>query len=318
MTTVVRRSCLALLALYGAYAGLWGYLAPGSWYRSFPGFGMSWVAPFGPYNEHFVKDISAMFLGLAVLAVVAFCWIGTRMLTYLAGATWLTFNVLHTVYHLRHLDMFVPTQRSIGVLSLVLVVLLAALLLVPVREPLVPAPVDVRPRTGQRVVLAILFLAGVGTGFWAYFAPHAWYATFPGFGHSWLPQLGPYNEHFAVDVGGMFLGYAVLSLIAFIRVREVRVVRAAGVAWLVFNALHLIYHLTMLGMYRPADQVLNVVSLVILLVLPVFLLISTDRVRRTHVDRTQSRNAAAAGPVRVGSGRVPGHDAPGNGEQEGS
>jgi hypothetical protein len=73
MTTLVRRVCLALLALYGVYSGLWGYLAPNSWYRGFPGLGMRWVSPFGPYKEHFVKDINAMFLGMAVLAIAAFC-----------------------------------------------------------------------------------------------------------------------------------------------------------------------------------------------------------------------------------------------------
>jgi hypothetical protein len=133
--------------------------------------------------------------------------------------------------------------------------------------------------TMHRIALALLFLVGAVTGLWAYFAPHAWYVTFPGFGHSWLPQLGPYNEHLAADVGAMFLAFAVLSLIAFLRVRDVHVVRAAGLTWLVFNALHLVYHLRMLGMYRPVDQVLNVVTLVILLVLPLIVLFPAKRRR---------------------------------------
>ncbi|HEX4226189.1 MAG TPA: hypothetical protein VHZ97_27760 [Pseudonocardiaceae bacterium] len=313
MTTVVRRICLALLALYGAYAGLWGYFAPSSWYRGFPGLGVSWLPAFGPYNEHFVKDINAMFLGLAVLSVVAFCWIGSRSLTNLAGATWLTFNALHTIYHLRHLDMFAPSQRIVGVLALAVVLLLTAPLLVPSRQNPVPGH-----RRGQRIVLAFLFLTGAGTGFWAYFAPQGWYDTFPGFGVSWLPQLGPFNEHFAVDVGAMFLAYAMLSGLALLRVHDVVLVRAAGLTWLVFNVLHLVYHLTMLGMYRPVDQVLNVVVLVIEAVLPIFLLVSRNQSRGTHVNRTQSGTGTATRPARVGTGGVPGHDAAGNGQQEGS
>lgn len=129
----------------------------------------------------------------------------------------------------------------------------------------------------HRIALALLFVVGAVTGLWAYFAPHAWYTTFPGFGHSWLPQLGPYNEHFAVDVGAMFLALAVLSLVAFLRVRDAGIVRATGLTWLVFSALHLAYHLRMLGMYDRVDQLLNVVVLVILLVLPVLVLLPANR-----------------------------------------
>jgi hypothetical protein len=38
-------------------------------------------------------------------------------------------------------------------------------------------------------------------------------------------------------------------------------VRTTGLVWLVFNVLHLSYHLTMLGMYGRTDQVLNVIGL---------------------------------------------------------
>ena len=47
-------------------------------------------------------------------------------------------------------------------------------------------------------------------------APRHWFATFPGLGLSWLPQLGPYNGHFARDVGAFFLGLTVLGLRAWL------------------------------------------------------------------------------------------------------
>src|SRR5258707_688116 len=53
----------------------------------------------------------------------------------------------------------------------------------------------------QRGLLGFLAVTGAVTGLWAYVAPRNWYDTFPGMGLSWLPQLGPYNEHFAKDVG---------------------------------------------------------------------------------------------------------------------
>lgn len=316
MNTVARRTCLALLALYGACTGLWGYVAPESWYRRFPGLGMSWLPRFGPFNEHFVKDLNAMALGLAVLAIAAFCWTGTRSVTYLAGAGWLTFNGLHLIFHLRHLDMLGATDRIAGVVSLVLVVVLAALLLVPLRGT---APAEPgRPRIVDRAVFAVLFVVGAITGGWAYFAPGNWYATFPGFGRSWLPPLGPFNAHFAIDVGAAFLAYAVLSLIAFVRAGDVRVVRVTGLAWLVFNVLHLIYHLSMLGMYDRTDQVINVVGLSIVVVLPIIVLFRKKQGERgSHVDRTQSGTPAAAGRVGAGARRLPGVDPAGEGDQEG-
>ncbi|HEY2695745.1 MAG TPA: hypothetical protein VGJ45_09770 [Pseudonocardiaceae bacterium] len=313
MNTVARRICLALLALYGAYSGLWGYLAPDSWYQDFPGLGLHWVTPFGPYNEHFVKDINAMFLGAAILAVVAFVLIGAARLTCLAGATWTTFNAVHLAFHLRHLDMLGPTDRVAGTVSLVVVLVLSALLLIPLRtrEP-APGPA----RVDYRAVLALLALTGFGTGIWASAAPENWYATFPGLGLSWLPQLGPYDEHLAADVGAMFLAFGVLTAFAFVRAGDHRVLRVTGLSWLVFNVLHLIYHLRMLGMYRPTDQVLNAVLLSVLAVLPLFLLFATKKRGGSRVDGTESGTTASAGRVHAGAERVQGVDAAGNGDPQ--
>ncbi|HEY4456646.1 MAG TPA: hypothetical protein VGN81_20210, partial [Pseudonocardiaceae bacterium] len=291
MNTVARRICLALLAVYGAYTGLWGYLAPGSWYQDFPGLGLHWVTPFGPDNEHFVKDINAMFLGLAVLAAVASVQIGSARLTYLAGAAWSTFNVLHLAFHLRHLDMLGLSDRVIGTVALVVVLVFSGLLLVPLRvKESVPEPA----RVGHRVVLAVLVLIGFGTGIWAYAAPAGFYGAFPGFGLRWLPQLGPYDEHLAVDVGAMFLAFGVLAVFAFVRAGDQWMLRATGLSWLVFNVLHLIYHLSMLGMYRPTDQVLNVVLLSVLVVLPLFLLFPTTKRGGSRVHGTQSGTTTSA------------------------
>ncbi len=63
----------------------------------------------------------------------------------------------------------------------------------------------------HRSVLAVLGGSGAVTGGWAYAAPRRWYDTFPGLGMSWLPQLGPFNEHFVKDVGAMFLAMAAVT-----------------------------------------------------------------------------------------------------------
>lgn len=125
----------------------------------------------------------------------------------------------------------------------------------------------------DRISLVVIGLTSVYVGVFAYFATEAWYATFPGFGLRWLPQLGPYNEHLAKDAGAAYLSFAVLSLVALAYVRGQVVVRLVGAALLTFNLLHFVYHLTMLHMYEPRDQVLNVLVLGLTVVLSVVLVV---------------------------------------------
>ncbi|MFG2631925.1 hypothetical protein [Streptomyces sp. NPDC048473] len=87
----------------------------------------------------------------------------------------------------------------------------------------------------RRALLGVLALAGAYTGVWAYFAPRNWHARFPGFGRSWLPQLGPYNEHLSKDAGAMFLAPAVLTLFALRCVRNDMTVQITALVWLTFN-----------------------------------------------------------------------------------
>lgn len=119
--------------------------------------------------------------------------------------------------------------------------------------------------TLQRICLGFLALTGAVTGAWAYFGSRQWYDTFPGLGMSWLPQLGPYNEHFIRDVGAFFLALTVLSVLTLVHVANTTLVRVSASTWAVFNALHLVLHLQMLHHYSPRDQVLNVVALSTLL-----------------------------------------------------
>ncbi|GHH27507.1 hypothetical protein [Lentzea cavernae] len=129
----------------------------------------------------------------------------------------------------------------------------------------------------DRICLAFIGLTSAYVGVFAYFAPKAWYDTFPGFGLTWLPQLGPYNEHFAKDVGAAYLAFTVLSLVALANARKPAVVLLAGSALLVFNTLHFVYHLTMLHMYEPLDQALNVVTLSLIVVVSAILVIPARR-----------------------------------------
>ncbi|WP_243794624.1 hypothetical protein [Saccharopolyspora gloriosae] len=105
----------------------------------------------------------------------------------------------------------------------------------------------------------------------------SWHKNFPGFGLSWLPRLGPYNEHLARDSGAMFLALALFSALAVWRITDVVLTRIAGATWLVFNGLHLGYHLTMLHMYSARDQVLSMLSLAFLVALSLVPLLPAPR-----------------------------------------
>ncbi|WP_046315979.1 hypothetical protein [Mycobacterium sp. UM_Kg1] len=132
-------------------------------------------------------------------------------------------------------------------------------------------------RIVHRLALSYLTFFGLALGLWAYAAPRNWYETFPGMGMTWLPVLGPYNEHLVKDVGSMFLALGVLSAAALYYLSNRAVVVVAALSWSTFNVLHLIYHLGMLHMYGPRDAALNAVGLSLLAVVSLVLLVPARR-----------------------------------------
>ncbi|GAA4568960.1 hypothetical protein [Planotetraspora kaengkrachanensis] len=133
--------------------------------------------------------------------------------------------------------------------------------------------------TLRRLVLVVMTAANAVTGGWAYGAPRHWYENFPGMGRSWLPQLGPFNEHLAKDAGAMFLALTVLGLIALWQVKNTMFMQVTALVLLTFNVLHLIYHMRHLHVYGDLDKALNVVVLILLVVLPLVLLVP-ERTRK--------------------------------------
>ena len=65
-----------------------------------------------------------------------------------------------------------------------------------------------RPRV-LRALLGFLSVYALFIGATAAFAPRAFYDDFPFLAH-WVDRLPPYNEHLVTDVGGLYLGFAVL------------------------------------------------------------------------------------------------------------
>jgi len=125
----------------------------------------------------------------------------------------------------------------------------------------------VRSPLSARIALWVLFASALSVGAVAAVAPHTFYADFPFFAH-WVEMLPPYNRHLVTDVGGLYLGFAVLFAWAAIAL-EATLVRAASTAWLLAAALHLLFHATHLDGFGSADAVAEIASLAFLLLPPV-------------------------------------------------
>jgi hypothetical protein len=121
------------------------------------------------------------------------------------------------------------------------------------------------PRSA-RAALGFLFLAAAVIGLTAALAPRTFYDDFP-FLTRWVELLPPYNEHLVTDVGGLYLGFAVLFAWAAWTL-ERTLVQAVCVAWLLAAALHLFFHAGHLDGFSTADAVAELASLALLLVPP--------------------------------------------------
>jgi hypothetical protein len=121
------------------------------------------------------------------------------------------------------------------------------------------------PRSA-RVALGILFASALTIGLTATVAPRTFYDDFPFLAH-WVELLPPYNEHLVTDVGGLYLGFAVLFAWA-ARGLDRTLVRAVSVAWLLSAGLHLFFHSTHLGGFGSADATAEIATLALLLAPP--------------------------------------------------
>lgn len=123
-----------------------------------------------------------------------------------------------------------------------------------------------RSPQSARIALAFLFLSAAVIGLTAALVPHTFYGDFPFVTH-WVELLPPYNEHLVTDVGGLYLGFAVLFAWAAWTLDRT-LVRAVCIAWLLTATIHLIFHASHLDGFGTADAIAELVSLAFLLVPP--------------------------------------------------
>jgi hypothetical protein len=117
-----------------------------------------------------------------------------------------------------------------------------------------------------RVSLVLLTVSALSIGLVATAAPRSFYDDFPFFAH-WVELLPPYNEHLVTDVGGLYLGFAVMFAFATATL-ERTLIRAVACAWLLTAAIHLGFHAGHLDGFSTADAIAELTSLAFLVVLP--------------------------------------------------
>lgn len=109
--TRLRQAALVVLAAASGVVGIWAQGFPRSFYDDFPGAGRIWVAVDGPFNEHLVRDVGGLNLGLAFVAVVALVS-GSVLVSRAAGGAALVYGVPHLVYHATNLEGFDRTDSA--------------------------------------------------------------------------------------------------------------------------------------------------------------------------------------------------------------
>jgi AhpD family alkylhydroperoxidase len=126
----------ALLVALGApqaLIGLWALFAPRGFYDDF-GPGGGWVSALGAYDEHLVRDVGGLFIGLGVLMIVAAVR-GRRSLTLTAVAVWLIFAVPHAIFHALNLGPYATADAIANAATLGWTVLAPILVLLMLRRP---------------------------------------------------------------------------------------------------------------------------------------------------------------------------------------
>ena len=99
------RAGIAVLAVTPAWVGIWATISPRGFYQDFPGAGHSWVSAVGAYDEHLVRDVGALYLGMLVLLALAWLWLDRR-LVQAALAAYAVAALPHLVYHATALQNF--------------------------------------------------------------------------------------------------------------------------------------------------------------------------------------------------------------------
>lgn len=130
-----------------------------------------------------------------------------------------------------------------------------------------------------RAGLAFIAVVQGFLGGWSLLAPQHFYDNFPLPALQWLAYFPPFNEHLLRDFGSLNLALCAVFVFAAVTMERV-LAQAALVGYLVFAIPHLVFHLNHLSHMPFADQVGNVVSLALGVLIPLALLPLTRKIER--------------------------------------
>jgi hypothetical protein len=123
------RIALGYLSLLSLEIGLWAQFAPRSFYDHFPGLGRAWIKVDGPYNEHLVRDVGGLNLGLAAVLIIAMITL-SRTTIIAASVASLLYGVPHLVYHIANTNDLDSSDVAISIGGLALFAVLPIALIV--------------------------------------------------------------------------------------------------------------------------------------------------------------------------------------------
>jgi hypothetical protein len=135
-------------------------------------------------------------------------------------------------------------------------------------------------RSWLRAGLLLLASASLVVGVRALLVPRSFYDDFPLPGRDWVSTLGPYNEHLVRDVGALNLALGVLLATAALLL-ERRLVQISLVAYLVYAVPHFVFHVTTGHAFSLGDNLANMFTLGIAVLLPLVLLVGSRGSERT-------------------------------------
>lgn len=128
------RFLLLALAVPQGLIGLWAVIAPSSFHDDFPIGTEGWVDVLGPFDEHLVTDVGALFVALGFL--LAFAAVRLRRETVLVAAVaWLIFAIPHFAWHVFNLGPYDTADAIANTATLTWTVVGGLLILFLLRMP---------------------------------------------------------------------------------------------------------------------------------------------------------------------------------------
>ncbi len=119
---MIQKIFLGYFAIASLLIGVWAQFFPLGFYKNFPGFGHAWVSADGPYNEHLLRDVGGLNLGLGIVAALAM-FRHNNSVAKAAALMGLIYGLPHFLYHFSHLALLSASDQIANTIALLLNIL---------------------------------------------------------------------------------------------------------------------------------------------------------------------------------------------------